>query len=335
MEKPYLLFLGDVPDQLAAKTSTGIADWRPEWCVGQLRLPGCQADTGLPDLDLTAAAAAGAKTLVVGVVNSGGAMPESWSGTIVDAIELGMDVASGLHAKLEDYPTIAEAAKSNGRTLHNVRHSTQKFATGRGEKRQGRRLLTVGTDCSVGKKYTALAIEREMRRRGLKAEFCATGQTGVFIAERGVAIDAVIADFISGAVEWLSPANEPDHWDIIEGQGSLFHAAFAGVSLGLLHGAQPDALVLCHEPTRRHMRGLPHAPLPTIEACLETNVDLAKLTNPDCRFVGIAVNTQALARREAENYLRTLEDRIALPCTDPIADGVDAIVDVIADQLAG
>ncbi len=261
MEKPYLLFLGDVPDQLAAKTSTGIADWRADWCVGQLRLPGCQADTGLRDIGLDAAAEAGAKTMVIGVVNSGGTMPKSWTGTIVRAMELGMDVASGLHARLQSFPEIAEAAAKHDRKLFNIRHSEQSFGTGRGEKRSGKRLLTVGTDCSVGKKYSALALEKGMRAQGLNADFRATGQTGVLIAERGVAIDAVVADFISGAAEWLSPANDEDHWDIIEGQGSLFHAAFAGVSLGLLHGSQPDALVLCHEPTRTHMRGLPHAPL--------------------------------------------------------------------------
>ena len=130
------------------------------------------------------------------------------------------------------------------------------FATGKGTKRPGLRLLTVGTDCSVGKKYTALALEREMHARGLKADFRATGQTGILISGRGVAIDAVVADFISGAAEWLTPANEPDHWDVVEGQGSLFHPSFAGVTLGLLHGAQPDAFVVCHEPTRKTMRGV-------------------------------------------------------------------------------
>ncbi len=331
MEKPYLLFLGDVPDQLAAKTATGIADWRPEWCVGQSRLPGCQADTGLPDLSIEEAWKLGAKTLVIGVVNSGGVMPDNWTSSIVEAIELGMDVASGLHSMLEDFPAIAKAAEANNVVLHNVRRSPQGFRTGRGEPRSGKRLLTVGTDCSVGKKYTALALERDMRKSGLKADFCATGQTGVFIAERGVAIDAVIADFISGAVEWLSPENDVDHWDVIEGQGSLFHAAFAGVSLGLLHGAQPDALVLCHEPTRTHMRGLAHAPLPDIQDCLETYVQLARLTNQNCRFVGIAVNSSNLEPARVGPYLESLEDKFGLPCVDPIAGDTVAIVKRLND----
>ena len=128
-------------------------------------------------------------------------------------------------------------------------------------------LLTVGTDCSIGKMYTALALERSMRKRGLAADFRATGQTGILIANGGIPVDAVIADFISGAAELISPARNDGGWDLIEGQGSLFHASYAGVSLGLLHGSQPDALVMCHEPTRTHMRGLPDAPLPDIKTC--------------------------------------------------------------------
>ena len=140
----------------------------------------------------------------------------------------------------------------------------------------GLRLLTVGTDCSVGKKYTALALEKEMRARGLAADFRATGQTGVFISGRGVAIDAVVADFISGAAEWISPAAEPDHWDVVEGQGSLFHPSFSGVTLGLLHGAQPDAFVVCHEPTRTHMRGVKHT-LPSIRDVIDLTVACGRL----------------------------------------------------------
>src|SRR5690606_10109210 len=124
-------------------------------------------------------------------------------------------------------------ARRNGRKLFDVRHSAQRFDTGKGTRRPGRRLLTVGTDCSVGKKYAALALETAMRARGLDADFRATGQTGILISGRGVAVDAVVSDFISGAAEWLSPSADPGHWDVIEGQGSLFHPSFAGVTLGL------------------------------------------------------------------------------------------------------
>jgi D-glutamate N-acetyltransferase len=331
--RPYLMFLGDVADALAAKTAHGIADWRRDWCLGQLRLPGCRADLGIPDLSVAEAGRRGARTMIVGVANAGGKLPAHWVPTIVEALETGLDVASGLHARLTDIPAIADAARRNGRKLFDVRHPTEHFETGKGVRRPGRRLLTVGTDCSIGKKYTALALEREMRARGFDADFRATGQTGVFISGRGVAIDAVIADFISGAVEWLSPAADPTHWDVIEGQGSLFHPSFAGVTLGLLHGAQPDAFVVCHEPTRTRMRGVAHA-LPTIDAVIEATIACGRLTNPDIRCIGIAVNTQALAATEAEPLLRQLSQQYGLPAVDPVRFGVGPIVDLLAETFA-
>ncbi len=241
------------------------------------------------------------------------------------AIEAGLDVASGLHTRLGSVPAIAEAAERRGRRLHDVRHSDERFDTGKGTRRPGRRLLTVGTDCSVGKKYTALALERGMRAAGFDADFRATGQTGVFISGRGVAIDAVVADFISGAVEWISPAAAPEHWDLIEGQGSLFHPSFAGVSLGLLHGAQPDAFVICHEPTRTRMRGVQH-PLPSIREVIDLTIRCGSLTNPDIRPVGIAVNTQALDEAEARAVLDRLAGEHDLPATDPVRFGVEGLV---------
>ncbi len=160
--------------------------------------------------------------------------------------------------------------------------------------------------------------KKEMRGRGLKADFRATGQTGTFIAGDGVSIDAVVSDFVSGAVEWHCPAGEPHHWDLIEGQGSLFQAPYAGVTLALIHGAQPDALVMCHEPTRRHMRGLPHTSLPDLELCIERNVEAAQLTNPAVRCVGVSVNSAALDAAAAKDYLRRTEDRLfGLPTIDP------------------
>jgi uncharacterized NAD-dependent epimerase/dehydratase family protein len=263
-------------------------------------------------------------------VNAGGVLPEHWIATIVEAIAAGMDVASGLHVRLGSITPIRDAAERHGARLHDVRHADMRFATGKGTRRPGKRLLTVGTDCSVGKKYAALALEQEMTRRGFDAAFCATGQTGVLIAGRGVAIDAVVADFISGAVEWLSPAADENHWQIVEGQGSLFHPSFAGVTLGLLHGAQPDGFVVCHEPTRRHMRAVEHR-LPSIGEVIDMTIRHGRLTNPEIRPVGIAINTAAL---DDEAARRTLGDAAAeydLPAVDPIRTGVGPIVDGIAE----
>lgn len=330
IERPYALFLGDAPDQLAAKTAGGIATWRPEWCVGQIRLPDCKADLGLADLTVAEAAAKGAKTLIVGVANRGGVIGGAWLETIIAAMDLGMDVAAGLHQRLADVPEIKAHADKLGRKLFDVRHPTQDFAVASGKPRTGKRLLAVGTDCSVGKMYTALAIEKEMKAQGLKVDFRATGQTGIFIAGSGVSIDAVVADFISGAVEWLSPANDPDHWDIVEGQGSLFHASYAGVSLGLIHGAQPDALVLCHDPVRDHMRGLPEYKLPDIKSCMDLNLVHARLVNPEVKFVGICLNTSAMKPEAAATLKAELSKAFGLPCVDPLKDGVGALVAEIA-----
>ena len=329
IKSPYLLFLGDAPDQLAAKTATGVTDWRRDWCVGQFRFPQCGADTGLPDMTLEMARDAGAQTLVIGVVNAGGVLPDHWVSVIVEAIAMGYDVASGLHRPLQEIPAIREAAEAHGRNLFNVRLAETRFATGRGTKRPGKRLLTVGTDCSIGKKYTALAIEREMRGRGFDAEFRATGQTGILISGRGVSIDAVVADFISGAAEWISPASDENHWDIVEGQGSLYHPSFAGVSLGLLHGSQPDAYIVCHEPTRTHMRNV-EAPMPTIRQVMELTEICGKLTNPDIRCVGVAINTAALDEESARRVIEETAAEIGQPTTDPVRFGIAHIVDNIA-----
>lgn len=325
---PYLLFLGDVPDQLAAKTAMGIVDWRRDWCLGQNRLTGCKAETGLPDLSLQEAREKGAKTLVVGAVNSGGVLPEHWVETIVAALNLGMDVASGLHSRLCDIPAIRQAAEDNQCQLHDIRHPARDYATGKGKKRSGLRLLTVGTDCSAGKKYTALAMEQAMREAGMKADFRATGQTGLLISGRGVAIDAVAADFISGAVEWVAPKNEPDHWDVIEGQGSLYHPAFAGVSLGLLHGAQADAFIVCHEPGRTTMRGV-ETPLPSIQEVIDLTIACGKRTNPAIRCIGLSIYTAKLDDTEARTTLEALSREHGLPATDPLRYGCAPLVEAI------
>jgi len=257
IETPYLLFLGDAPDQLAAKVAVGIKDWRPENAVGQFRMDGCKADLGLQDMTLVEAREAGAKTLVIGVANRGGVISQEWKKVLVTALEEGFDLASGLHNLLRDEPDLVAVAEATGRTLHDVRVPSVEYPIANGIKRKGKRCLAVGTDCSVGKMYTAMAMDAEMRERGMKSTFRATGQTGILITGDGVPLDAVIADFMAGSVEWLTPDNDEDHWDLIEGQGSLFHVSYSGVTMALIHGGQPDALILCHEPTREHMRGLP------------------------------------------------------------------------------
>ncbi|MBS1205900.1 MAG: nuclear protein [Proteobacteria bacterium] len=329
IQKPYLLFLGDAHDQLAAKVAEGIKQWHPEYCVGQYRMANCHANCQLPDMDIDTAVKAGAKTLVIGVANRGGIISKEWISILSHALESGLDLAAGLHNKLADVPELKALADRLGRSLFDVRHPTQQYPVASGRKRSGKRLLPVGTDCSCGKMYTALAIEKEILARGGKATFRATGQTGILISGSGISVDAVVSDFVSGAVETLAPDNDADHWDIIEGQGSLFHPSFAGVTTGLIHGAQPDALVLCHEPTRTHMRGVDY-PVPDILDCMALNLKMAQLTNPKAKFIGISVNTSALDKAEAIALMSSLQQRTGLPVVDPFRQGVGALVDALA-----
>lgn len=329
IKTPYLLFLGDAPDALSGKVAQGIKDWRPDVSVGQLRLEGCRADMSLTDMSVDEALAAGAQTLVIGVANRGGVISEAWKAVLLEALEKGLDLASGLHNLLRDDPELAAAAQKHGRTLHDVRVPSVDYPIANGKKRSGKRCLAVGTDCSVGKMYTAMAMDREMAQRGMKSTFRATGQTGILIEGDGVPLDAVIADFMAGSIEYITPDNDPDHWDLIEGQGSLYHVSYSGVTLALVHGGQPDALILCHEPTRAHMRGLPDYQQPSLAALRDTALTLARVGNPDVQVVGISINTQHMAEDEATAYLAQVEAEMGLPTVDPFRHGAGRLVDAL------
>lgn len=283
----------------------------------------------LPDMTIAEAAAAGVKTLVVGVANRGGIISPAWLTILSEALTAGMDLASGLHNLLQDEPDLVAMAMAHGRKLHDVRIPPRSYPIATGKRRSGKRMLAVGTDCSVGKMYTALAMEREMRARGLRASFRATGQTGILITGDGVPLDAVVADFMAGAIETLSPDAEPDHWDLIEGQGSLFHPSYSGVTLALVHGGQPDAIVLCHEPTRPHMRGLPGRPLPSLEELRDLALATARIVNPDVVISGASINTAALDEEAALACLRDAEERLGVPAVDPFRHGAGRLVDAL------
>ena len=329
LPSPYLLFIGNATDPLSIKMAKSAADWSPEMCVGEYSLPGCSVTTGLPAMTIEEGAQQGAKAFVLGFANSGGVLDPSLVASIITALEAGMDIINGLHDKLADIPEVAEKAQALGRRLIDIRHPTTKFKTGTGVKRPGKRLLTVGTDCSVGKMYTTLSLARGMQSQGMKATFRASGQSGILVAGEGVAVDCVVSDFISGSVEALCPANDDDHWDLIEGQGSLYHPAFAGVSLGLLHGSQPDALVICHALNRDHMRALPGRPLPSLEQVIEMNLTAARITNPDVKVIGVSVNTSSVSEDEALVYCNSVTEQLGLPCVDPIRHGVGALVEAL------
>ncbi len=329
LPQPYLLFLGEETEAPYAKTAYGLRDWVPEQCVGEYALPGATITTGLPQLTPSQAYSRQARALVIGIAPRGGVIQPAWVPCLLAALEAGLDVISGMHMRLEDVPELNTAAERLGRRLIDVRRPPLHLPIGTGRKRRGKRLLTVGTDCALGKKYSALALTRALKARGLSADFRATGQTGILIAGGGIPIDAVVSDFVAGAAEVLSPDAADDHWDVVEGQGSLFHPSYAGVSLGLLHGTQPDVIVLCHEAGREHVLGLSEFALPSLQEAIALHLQLARRTNPAARCAGVSLNTSRLRELEARLLMATESARLNVPVADPIRGGFefDALVE--------
>ena len=321
LPKPYLLFLGDVTEAGYAKTAFGLRDWARELCVGEFSLPEATVSARLPRLTPREAAARGARSIVIGVANTGGVLKPNWIPSLVEALEAGLDVVSGMHGRLAASRELRSAAERLGRRLIDVRQPPPNIPVATGRKRSGKRLLAVGTDCALGKKYTALAIARAMRERGVDADFRATGQTGIMIAGGGMPMDAVVSDFVAGAAEMLSPDAAADHWDVIEGQGSLFHPGYAGVSLGLLHGSQPDVIVLCHEPGRDRLLGYPEFPTPPLADAIALHLRMGALTNPKIRCAGVSFNTAALPAAQAETMMERTSVALSLPVADPMRGG--------------
>jgi len=321
LRKPYLLYLGDARLKSDCKTAFGLRDWCPADVLGEWSHADGQVTLGLPRMPPSAAAARGAGSIVIGVAH--------WQGDLEAALEAGLDVVSGLHTRLSSFPRLCAAAQRRGVQLIDVRHPVRDFPVASGRKRIGKRVLTVGTDCALGKKYTALALTRALATAGVAATFRATGQTGILIAGSGIAMDALVADFLAGAAEMLSPDNRPDHWDVIEGQGSLYHPAYAAVTLGLLHGSQPDAIVLCHDPARTTIEEYPGYPIPPLGVVIDTYLRAGRLTNSAIRCVGMSINSSELSELEWQSYRTRLERELALPVCDPLRGGVAPLAEAL------
>lgn len=326
---PYLLFLGDTTEPAYAKTAFGLRDWAPARCIGEYSICGATISTRLRFLTPVQARAAGAGAMVIGVANPGGAIPATWLPALMQALESGLDLVSGMHMRLDQIPVLQAAARRLDRQLIDVRDPPHDIPVANGRKRTGKRLLTVGTDCALGKKYTALALAQAFCARGIDAEFRATGQTGILIAGSGIPMDAVVSDFAAGAAELLSPDAASGHWDVIEGQGSLFHPAYAAVSLALLHGSQPDVIVVCHQPGRAHMLGYLQYPVPSIEDTIALALQLGARTQPGIRCAGVSLNTAHLEPAEAERLIASESSRLGCAVADPMRGGAafDQLVD--------
>jgi uncharacterized NAD-dependent epimerase/dehydratase family protein len=325
LRKPYLLYLGDAVLKSDCKTAFGLRDWCRADVLGEWSHPNGRVTLGLPRMSPRDAAAKGAGSIVIGVAPTGGQLPEHWQQDLETALEAGLDVVSGLHTRLGSFARLRAGAERCGVQLIDVRHPTREYPVASGRKRSGKRVLTVGTDCALGKKYTALAVTRALQALGVSATFRATGQTGILIAGSGIAVDALVADFVAGAAEILSPDNDPDHWDVIEGQGSLYHPAYAAVTLGLLHGSQPDALVLCHDPTRTTIEEYPDYPIPPLGTVIDGYLRAGRLTNHAVRCAGISINSSELPAAEWHAYRARLERELTLPVCDPLRGGVASL----------
>jgi uncharacterized NAD-dependent epimerase/dehydratase family protein len=292
--KPYLIFLGDAQDFKQAKTAFGVHEWRPEHCVGQLRLPECKVDLGLANLTSAEAKVVGAKTFVIALSPSAPSLPSAYIDSVADAIISGLNIANPLHDPLPK--TLIDLAFRQGVKIYNFRHRSTTYTKGTGEKRQGLRLLTVGTDCASGKKFTALSICRALENLNIPNTFRSTGQTGFLISGSGINNDTIQADFLSGAAEWLSPNNDAHHWDVVEGQGAVSHPSFAAGAVSLIHGTQPDCLVMCHEPGREQQRGVSMA-LPQINSEIELVNLLTKRTNPCGKVMALSLFTKYVTNK--------------------------------------
>lgn len=268
-----------------------------------------------------------ADAVYLGIATPGGKIPDPWRPTIRQAIEMGMDVVSGLHLFLIEDSEYQELARISGSRLVDVRRNSYKTTAKGRQFREGcLRIHTVGHDCSVGKMVAAVEIERELLSRGLDARFAATGQTGIMISGKGAPIDCVVSDFVNGAVEELVVDNEQHDYVLIEGQGSISHPAFSAVTSGLLHGCAPQGLIFCYEAGRTQVKGLSTIPIVPLEKQITALEVMANLRYP-CRVIGICINTRTLTPEEADREVARAEERFGLPACDVYRHGAGKLAD--------
>jgi len=285
--------------------------------VGDIPVVGCLADA--PD----------ANTLLIGIANSGGIMPPAWRELIHEAIGRGMDIVSGMHDFLADDREFSRAARRSDVRLIDVRDNRLKrIARGEGLRDGCLRIHTVGHDCSVGKMVTSFEITRGLKDRGCDAKFAATGQTGIVVEGDGYPIDCMVADFVSGAAEQLVLDHQNHDIVVVEGQGSLVHPSYSGVTLGLLHGCQPHGLIFCYEPGRTSPLGLKHVALPPLAQIVELYEKAASVLNP-CRVIGFSLNSRKLTPEQAEEERDRMRDEFGVPVCDIFRHGPDDLVDAV------
>lgn len=323
-------------DPLTAKTANVLLRYRSDDVVALLdstqagkcaeELLGVGGDTpvvaSLDDVE-------GPDTLLIGIATAGGKIPDEWRALCHEAIGRGMSLVSGMHQFLSDDPELVAAAQTAGVAIHDVRKNSERdVATRQGISEDCLRILTVGQDCSVGKMVAALEIARGLQAGGVDAKFVATGQTGIMVEGDGLPIDCVVSDFVNGAVENLVRANQHHDVMVFEGQATITHPRFSGVSCGLLHGCNPHGMILCYEVGRTHIRGMEQLELPTLKSVAEAYEHLAAFGHP-AKIIGVAMNSRRVSAAEAEAERERVRAEFGVPAADPIRHGPDELCQAI------
>lgn len=325
-------------DVFSAKTAVGLLRYCPDEVVAVLDRAHADGNledivgvgAGVPIVDsVRSALRHQPDRLVLGAAIPGGRLPDAWRAIIRAALAAGLDVVNGLHTRLNDDAELARCAADAGRKLWDVRACPGVSTVGTGKARQTRakRILTVGTDCNLGKRLTAMELVGELARRGLRAEFVPTGQTGVMIRGSGVVIDALPVDFVSGAVEAAVLEHRDADYVVVEGQGALLHPSYSAVTMGLLHGVLPDFLVLCHAPTRRHMRHT-DIPIPPLDEVVRLHQAVLQPIHPPS-VVGVALNCYGMSEKRFRQVLNQVRTLTGLPVVDPVRTGVADLADAV------
>ncbi len=345
-ELPYrrlLILTEGMLGVFSSKTGTVVLRYRPRDCVAVLDSVNAGKPLGsflegVPDVPIVASVAEAMElkpdAILIGIAPVGGALPDAMRRHLVDGLVRGLSVISGLHVMLSQDPQLGELAELHGVRIHDVRDPgpIQHIARARARNVRVKRVLTVGTDCAVGKMVAALELQKEACRQGLDAAFVATGQTGIMVEGWGIAVDRVISDFTPGAVELLVQHVADRQVCFIEGQGSIEHPAYSCVTLALVHGACPDAMVMCHRPGRRFHSDWEDCPITPIEQQVILYEQMAEPVHPS-KVVAVAVNTVGLSAEEAEAAVREAAERTGLPAADPIRDGCGTLLAAVRRQI--
>lgn len=333
MNRKMVLLTWGYSNPRTAKTAAGLLRYCPEECVavldpdnaGRRSQEFLEAGGDTPIIGRLEEAP-GARTLVMGIAPPGGRIPDAWRAVLLEAIDRGMDILSGLHDFISDDPELAAASKRKGTRITDVRKNNfRQIARRNGLNPNCLRVHTVGHDCSVGKMVVSLEVTRGLKARGVDAQFVATGQTGIMVAGSGLPLDCIVADFVAGGAEQLVLENQHHEVLLIEGQGSLVHPSYSGVTLSLLHGCLPHALIMVFEAGRTTVGGLEHVAIPRLARMRELFETMASVNQP-CETLGVAMNGRRVSPAEADEIARHFEDELQLPVVDVLRQGPERLV---------